>query len=143
MRLQEMFGRRLDRRPVARRRARRPHVERLEVRAVPASYTAANIHDLVASLGATDARSGADAIARAIGRPLAPGNSLKGRGLPSVDTYVSGYGDSYTIANTYDARGNLTGYEQENDSDGDGVVDVIGRDPKMRSGGGTPRVFLA
>ncbi len=126
MKLQEMFGRRSARGPTARKRARQPHVERLEDRAVPASFPAANIHDLVASLGAANGRGGADTIAAAIGRPPAPGHSLVRRELPSLDTYVFSDGSSYSTTSTYDAQGNLTSSLLGYDTDADGVVDLIG-----------------
>ena len=62
MKLHQMFGRRSARVPVRTRAGSTPHVERLEVRAVPASYTAANVPDLIAAINAAnrDGRGGHD-----------------------------------------------------------------------------------
>src|SRR3954447_5382213 len=98
-----------NRTTVARVRSRRPAIERLEGRALPASYTAASVVELIDFISAADARGGADTFAAAVGRPPAPGYSLAGRGLPSLDTYVYSDGSSSTLASTYDAKGNLTG----------------------------------
>jgi hypothetical protein len=62
MTLQEIFGRPYVRAAVAHRRARRPLVERLELRAVPASYTAATVDNLRDFINAANATPEADTI---------------------------------------------------------------------------------
>src|SRR5262245_56512979 len=67
MKLQQMFGHRSGRASVARRRSRRPHLERREGRAVPASYTAANVDELRDFITAANNTPEADTITLAAG----------------------------------------------------------------------------
>src|SRR4051794_23123658 len=81
MRLREMIGRRSARVLVACRRVRRPLVEWLEDRAVPAGYTAASVGELINVISAANVRGGVDTFAAVAGRPPSAGHSLAGRGL--------------------------------------------------------------
>jgi hypothetical protein len=99
MRFQDMFVVRYVRRPVARRRARRPHVERLEGRAVPTGYTASNVTELINSIYAAHQTAGADTITLAAGTTftltVADTSSDNGdgpNGLPAIAA-----GDDLTI----------------------------------------------
>ena len=105
MRLERIIGRRQERQGVARGRARRPSVESLEGRVVPASYTAESVTDLVAAVNAANATAEADTITLAAGRTftldsfdMSTGDSSEGpAGLPAVvageDLTVVGNGD--------------------------------------------------
>ena len=88
MRLQPLFGHRPARATAARRRCRLPRIERLEGRAVPASYTAASVTELVAAVNAANLTAGADTITRAVGKTFtlaAVNNTADGpTGLPVV-----------------------------------------------------------
>jgi hypothetical protein len=68
MKLHQMLGRRLARAAVARRRARRPCFERLEVRAVPASNPVASVTELRDAINAANATAEADTITLATGK---------------------------------------------------------------------------
>src|SRR5262249_55941963 len=86
---------------VARRRARCPYMERLEERAVPAGYTAANVIQLIDSINAANATAEADTIALAAGTTFtltSVDNTTDGpTGLPLIlageDLTVVGSGD--------------------------------------------------
>jgi hypothetical protein len=88
MKLQQRFGHRSAQASVARRRSRRPHVERLEGRAVPASYTVANAADLITAISAANATAEADTITLAARKTFTlvyifPGND-DDTGLPAI-----------------------------------------------------------
>ena len=68
MRLEELLNCWSGRGSRMRSRSRYPYVERLEGRAVPASYTAASVTDLVAAINAANATAGADTITLAAGK---------------------------------------------------------------------------
>src|SRR5262245_19978555 len=101
MRLQDLFGRRSARAPAARRRSRRPHLERLEVRAVPAPYTAASVIELRDAITAANQTREADTITLAAGTTFTlteVNNTADGpTGLPLIvageDLTIVGSGD--------------------------------------------------
>lgn len=97
MRLQDLLGPRSARAPGERKRARCPHVELLEGRAVPASYPVASVPDLIAAINAANLTSEADTITLAAGTTYlltSPDNDTDGpTGLPAI----VGTGGSLTI----------------------------------------------
>jgi hypothetical protein len=62
MRLEELLNCRSGRGSRMRSRSRYPYVERLEGRAVPASYTAVNVTELINSINAANQTAGAHTI---------------------------------------------------------------------------------
>src|SRR5262245_38933327 len=101
MRPRGMLGRRPGRGPGARRRARFPRLEPMEDRIVPASYAAANVTELIASINAANATVGADTITLAAGKTFTltvADNTTDGpTGLPVIaageDLTIVGNGD--------------------------------------------------
>ena len=101
MRFQAMLHRRSARRAIARGRSRRPIIEPLEGRVVPASYSASSVGELVAAINAANLTREADTITLAAGRTFtltASDNTTDGpTGLPVVaggeDLTIVGNGD--------------------------------------------------